>query len=273
MSTCGHPNEALSKKDPTRTQTIRRRYAQRLRGGFGGINTAIREGVANRDIFGLSTDALATPPPRFHFDRDDRKTEAFVEWLRQQQENDVLSVVSRGENKFVRHAYKRGLTDAGVRLRQQGVETPDGVETMLRLPETQEKLQLLYTRNYRALEGITDEVAKQISRELTDGLAAGRGPREIARDLSDRVDKIGKTRATTLARTEIVNAHASASLDRYSREGVSEVVGKAELSTAGDSRVCAQCASLEGRTYKIEDARDRIPVHPQCRCAWLPVLK
>lgn len=271
MSLCSHGhNEALAQEDPTRTATLRKRYAQKLRGKYAGINTVLREAVANRDIFGLSSDALATPPPRFNFGRRDQKVEEFVEWLRQQQENDVLGVISRGDNKYVRHAYRRGAKDAGVRLRQQGVDVPDGVETFIGLPETQEKLQLLYTRNFRALEGITDEVAKQISRELTDGLAAGRGPRDIARDLSDRVDSIGKTRATVMARTEIVRSHAAGTIDRYSREGVGEVVGKAEFSTAGDARVCEICAGLNGNVYELDDARGMIPRHPSCRCAWLP---
>ena len=47
---------------------------------------------------------------------------------------------------------------------------------------------------------------------------------------------------------------------------------EAEFQTAGDDRVCPQCAALNGEIYKVEDARGVIPVHPRCRCNWLPVV-
>jgi len=146
------------------------------------------------------------------------------------------------------------------------------LETVFRKPVHRDKLQLLYTRNFQALEGITDAVDKEVSRVLTQGLAEGVNPREAARRITDRVDKIGKTRATTLARTEIINAHAEGTLDRFERMGVDEVGVKAEWQTAGDSRVCPICASLEGSTFTIDEARGKLPAHPRCRCAFLPVV-
>jgi hypothetical protein len=46
-----------------------------------------------------------------------------------------------------------------------------------------------------------------------------------------------------------------------------------EHQTAGDSRVCPQCASLQGTRYTIAEARGVVPVHPRCRCAWKPVVE
>jgi hypothetical protein len=40
--------------------------------------------------------------------------------------------------------------------------------------------------------------------------------------------------------------------------------------TAGDDRVCDECDSLEGLTFTIEEARRLIPVHPNCRCVFVP---
>jgi SPP1 gp7 family putative phage head morphogenesis protein len=45
-----------------------------------------------------------------------------------------------------------------------------------------------------------------------------------------------------------------------------------ELVTAGDLRVCPMCQGLNGKVYTIKEARGLIPVHPQCRCAWVPVM-
>jgi SPP1 gp7 family putative phage head morphogenesis protein len=292
MSTKTHEHgvEALAQApadvDPTRTRTLRRKYAQRLRGRFADINTVIREAVKERDLFRLDadTEALEVPmlPVRdFRFTSDDEKVTAFREWLDEAQEQEVLSVISRNNNEFVRAAYGRGIKHANARLREEGVEVSDEtLQEIFRQPVHREKLQLLYTRSFTALEGITDDVGKEISRVLTQGLAEGVGPDEMSRRLTDRVDKIGKTRATTLARTEVINAHADATLTRYERMGIEEVTGDAEaeekddveFQTAGDSRVCPICQSLEGRTFSTEEARGIIPVHPRCRCAWLPVV-
>lgn len=281
---CSHSHdEALAQApadvDPTRTRTLRRRYAQRLRGAFADINTEIRDGVRERDIFGLENEALADPLDgrKFRFKTDDSKVGQFRAWLKGAQSDEVLEVISRDNNEFVRSAYGRGIKHADARLREAGVEVPrEDLDEIFRRGVHQDKLQLLYTRDYSALEGITDAVNKESSRILTQGLAEGIGPDEMSRRITDRVDKIGKTRATTLARTSVINAHSEATLERYERMGIEEVTGDAEaedveLQTAGDARVCPVCASLEGSTSTIDEARGVIPVHPRCRCAWLPV--
>jgi len=41
--------------------------------------------------------------------------------------------------------------------------------------------------------------------------------------------------------------------------------------TAGDDRVCQDCEDIaEGGPYEIDEARDLIPSHPNCRCAFVP---
>lgn len=291
----GHGLDALANSDPTRTTTLRRRYAQRLRGAFADINTKIREGVRDRDVFRLSSEALADDIPPIQFETDDRKVDAFMHWLRQQQESDILTVIEQDQNTFVRSAYGRGLQHAQTELRKEGVEIPvEELQDVFNLPVHQETLQILYTRNYEALQGITNEVAKQIADELTTGFSQGWNPRKMAREITDRVDSIGKTRATTLARTEIINAHSEATLNRYEQLGVDGVTIKAELTTAGDRRVCPLCKAREGKTVTIEEARSetfryeadddeppslsgtyriRPPIHPSCRCSWLPVVQ
>lgn len=272
----GHSHDALSRQDPTGTLTIRRQYAQRLRGAYDRINAVIREYVEEEDILGLGRDALVTPPSDFSFETDDAKLEGFEEWLNQAQEEEVLTVISRNDNRFIQRAYEKGIRDADRRLYQAGadIDPVDGVAAreVMRVPIHERKLQLIYSRNYRQLDGITNAVDQEVSRVLSEGLAEGRNPRDTGREIRDRIDKIGKTRSTTLARTETINAHAESTLTRYEQQGIEEVVGKAEFLTAQDDRVCDQCASLEGNTYDIDDARGVIPQHPRCRCTWIPVV-
>jgi len=279
-----HGVEALAQapahKDPTQSKTLRKRYAQRLRGQLATLSATVREWVQSRDLFNLRDgEALQprdpTPPnPRdYQFTTDDRKVEAFLRWLRRQERRGVLEVIGPDDNPFVRSAYAKGIRHADQQLNAQGVTVPEqDLQAIFNTPIHRDALQLLYTRNFQQLEGVTEALNQQISRELADGFAAGENPTDIARRITDRIDKIGKTRATVLARTEVINTHATATLNRYERLGVEEVGAQVEFQTAGDSRVCPICASLEGTVYTIEEARGRIPVHPQCRCAWLPVV-
>jgi len=289
---CSVDTLAKTNRDPTRTTVLRRRYAQKLRGRFAAINTEIRSSVRDRDVFGLRDDrrtrrrrdTLADPlPPQFP-ERRDRQIETFDAWLQRQMDNDVLGAIDLDRNQFVRVGYERGLTHADVEARKIGLDVPGrDVAAVINRPIHRDELQLIYTRDYSELEGITQAVSQQSNRMLADGLAAGEGPREIARRLTDRVDAIGKTRATTLARTSVIDTFNSASLARLDELDVEGVTVKAEWTTANDSRVCPICLELEGRTWTIEEARSETvdvaghsdvpvkpPAHPNCRCAIIP---
>jgi SPP1 gp7 family putative phage head morphogenesis protein len=268
--------------DPTRTKTVRRTYAQRLRGGFSEINTQIRSGVRERDVFGLEQAesegvievlAAVDPIPSMFNRRQDTQIETFENWLDRMQEENVLDVVGRNENRFIESGYERGLKHANGSLRRAGI-TPDetDVGVVIRRPVHRDTLQTIYTRDFSDLENITGAVSTQVTRELTEGFAAGEGPADIARRITDRVDRIGKTRATVMARTSVIDAHAAATLNRYEEhDAVEGVTVQAEHVTAGDSRVCPECAALEGQVYTLQEARGVIPVHPRCRCTFRPI--
>lgn len=286
--------------DPTRSKTLRRRYAQRLRGYFGRLNATIREAVVENDLFGLRTSTLqeAPSPPGdgdvFRFGTNAEKRQAFRRWLREQHEQGLLEIVTTERNEFVRSAYEKGMRHADRALAQEGatLQAPD-IATALDLPVQRQTLRRLYARNFRNLRDVTREMDRQISETLAEGFRQGENPTKIARRITDRVDAVGKHRATVLARTEVINAHATATLDRYEQQGVGELTVQAEWSTAGDRRVCPICQSLEGNVYTIQQARNgtfrfeadedqrpslsgtypiKPPAHPQCRCAFLPVV-
>jgi hypothetical protein len=44
-----------------------------------------------------------------------------------------------------------------------------------------------------------------------------------------------------------------------------------EVLTAGDDKVCDECDDIAaGGPYDLDSARDKIPAHPNCRCAFIP---
>lgn len=277
--TCGtiHAN-AAKRYDPTMTTTLRRQFEGDLAKRFRRLKGEINRAVIEQDGFGLRANR-----GRFEFERSADKVAAFMEWLKEQERAGILEI-SRGQTTtranrpewsdiYIRSAYQRGMAQSAAELRKQGADVADEwVTEAFTRPSHVDRVGLAATRTFEQLRGITDTMSQQISRVLSDGLSQGQGMREIARAMNARVDKIGLTRARMLARTEVINAHAEASLNTYEEAGVMGVDAKAEFVTAQDSAVCPECAALEGTVRSIEDARGVIPVHPNCRCAWVPVV-
>ncbi len=112
-----------------------------------------------------------------------------------------------------------------------------------------------------------------MNRILADGIAHGRGVKAIARDLVERVDTLTRSRALMIARTEVINAHAEGQLDAFAELGVESLGVMAEWSTAGDDHVCPECSAMEGKIIPIDEARGMIPMHPNCRCSWVPYVE
>ena len=89
--------------------------------------------------------------------------------------------------------------------------------------------------------------------------------------LSARIQKavgMGKTRADLMARTETINAAVDGCRVRYEQAGVKEF----EYIAASDARTCEQCASHNGKIYKLTDNANLPPLHPNCRCAIAPIV-
>ena len=230
----------------------------------------------------LALQEVPLPAERFIFSTDPEKAAAFMEWLQESTDLGILEVTERDgrrivghsawQNTFVEGAYSRGITSAEFKLRALGIDigTPR-LGLTLAGPRHADALGLLFTRNFAELQGITLTMEQQIARALVDGLAQGLGPAAIAQNMNDLV-RLGRVRSLTLARTEIIRAHAEATLNRFQDFGLDRVQGRAEFLTAGDERVDDECGSLEGQEFTIDEARGIIPVHPNCRCTWLPIV-
>jgi SPP1 gp7 family putative phage head morphogenesis protein len=279
--------------DPTRTKTLRSDFSAECYRRFRPLKGALRTAIVDLDVLGLGesdaelADVSPPNPDDFRFLTDAEKKAQFQAWLDEQIDRGVLSAGSATPNtrdnrnrarhwtaSYVRAASKSGVRHADRELRKQGYDVPTGqLEDTFNKPIHQDKLQLLYTRVYDALEGVTTAMDKELSRTLTEGLSQGWNPRKTASKLNDRVDKIGITRARTMARTETIYAHAESTLDRFESVGVTEVTADVEFQDAGDSRVCPICESLDGNRYTIDEARGTVPAHPRCRCSWSPIVE
>lgn len=275
----------MSTHDPTQTGTLRDDFEADVYNRLRSLKGNVRETVEELDVLHLGSQHAVNqnPDPRdFEFLSDSEKRQRFQAWLREEIDTGVLEpadgrAVRRGEHwtaQYVRKGYAKGVTDAGANIRQAGhsVDKLDELEDVFNQPIHSSKIEMLYVRAYDGLEGITQEMDTQISRQLSSALAEGWNPRKAARELNDRVDAIGISRARTLSQTEIIHAHAEGTLDRFESEGITEVTPQVEFLATNDHRVCSQCASLQGNTYTIEEARGLVPVHPRCRCTFVPEI-
>jgi SPP1 gp7 family putative phage head morphogenesis protein len=137
-------------------------------------------------------------------------------------------------------------------------------------PMTDVRVAALVDKTLGHISGLTAQMEAEIRAVLIEGIKEGVGAEELARRVADRID-IASSRAERIARTEIIGANAQGALDQYRRLGVRGVELQAEFATAGDDQVCVKCEELAGKVYTLDEAEGVIPVHPNCRCAWLPV--
>jgi SPP1 gp7 family putative phage head morphogenesis protein len=284
--------------NPTRTKGITKRWiaedtrryrllAKRinnllLRGDDGGIPVPFVDPITLQPIAN-----------QFEFTSDPVAVMRFMAWLQLQIDAVIIgndaTPQSNWQNKYINQSYLRGVEISKAQLRAlgitaaqfQGIAAAEIVGTaqasllagltfdqMLALgPLHLEAIRTIYTRDFTQLRGITDTMSQQIARVLTDGIEQGLPVREIARNITDRVDKIGLTRSKLLARTETVRSYNIGVIN----EGVefSELTGEEKKYKWKDSdygRVRPVHKERDGNIYDEQTAL-RLIGEPNCRCA------
>ncbi|HOO04694.1 MAG TPA: phage minor head protein, partial [Methanomassiliicoccales archaeon] len=122
-------------------------------------------------------------------------------------------------------------------------------------------------RNLAALKGITDDMSKKISSELSEGILKGEDMRRLSKRITESTN-IPIERARVMARTETMYAFNIAANEEYKAYGV----GKVEWVAALDERMCDICGKYHGKIYPIDEAPDA-PAHPNCRCVKIPYIE
>jgi len=128
----------------------------------------------------------------------------------------------------------------------------------------QRSLTLAKSINKTTLEE-TAKVVESARAELAAGLVEGESITHITKRLEQYFKENEKWKAERLARTETIAASNEGALHRYELEGV----GKSEFYPSPDA--CEECLPLAGE-YITKDSHGMIPVHPNCRCVFLPVI-
>ena len=138
--------------------------------------------------------------------------------------------------------------------------------------------------NFELVRDLNTTLFEGIQETLFNAVAAGQGADETTRDIlalgikplpiknkEGEVVRLisSRARARMIARTEHARAVNTGTLQAYSNYGVEQV----EIITVGDSNVCDECIDLEeNNPYTLEEAMNLLPVHPNCRCSYGPVV-
>lgn len=143
----------------------------------------------------------------------------------------------------------------------------------------------------KAAKEINGATAKEIKKQIKDGVANNESVQEVRKRITTKFDFITKTRAEMIARTETTRATQRATLDVYKSNGVVKKV----WFTAVDERVCQWCGPMNGRTLAVAkpffekgdtftgvdggvlkldfSSTPAPPLHPSCRCVIAPVIE
>lgn len=132
-----------------------------------------------------------------------------------------------------------------------------------------ERTSEMVLKSVSPLAGDTMDV---IRTELVRGVAIGNNPNVVARKMLRRLEQghsLGLTRAMTIARTELLDAHRAAA-KATDDANADTLTGWTWMATF-DRRTCPSCLAMHGSEHPLAEPG---PLdHPQGRCARLPKTK
>ncbi len=167
-----------------------------------------------------------------------------VEWARQQAATRI-TLITRQTEETVRGIVADGLS--------QG-QTHTKIATEIRGNIGLNKKQWEEMKRFKA--GHPDKVTGKPTRPIPKR-------KEIENLYRDKI----RQRSNMIARTETAEAMSEGSLNTYKQTGIKMVIWNA----ASDG--CPICLDRSGEVLTINEASGQIPIHPSCRCSWLPVTE
>lgn len=145
----------------------------------------------------------------------------------------------------------------------------------------------MFSQRYGA---VSDAMASDIRDQLTQSMINGESMDDAASRVEGVMGDAGtgyENRALTIARTEIMRSQNLAAYDLFQNQNANLMKDSPEWQATADDRLCPWCLGRDGKTEeqvkKLHlSARGRsdpfhgsavMPLHPHCRCRWLPRLK
>lgn len=113
----------------------------------------------------------------------------------------------------------------------------------------------------------SDKIAQRVKKDITDLVIQGKNTELIKKQLMGDLD-IGYSYADRLIRTEANHVFNEAAKASYKEAGVTQI----EFIPENDSELCDECSGYADSPIYDMDSEPRLPVHPNCRCCYAPVV-
>ena len=113
--------------------------------------------------------------------------------------------------------------------------------------------------------GNANKFNERVMSDVEELVIAGKNPDQLKKKLMEDFS-VGYREADRLIRTEASHAYNEAAIESYKEAGLAQVDFLAEADC------CDICAEYSGKRFLIGDV-PIIPVHPNCRCTYLPVIE
>lgn len=215
--------------------------------------------------FRLDAALLASLMAQFDFEVDQILLEGGEQriWL-------FESYVTLAATQGIAQEYRNLARQSEVYRNQRGT-----VADILRSQPHVRRMNLVRTRVFEDMKGFNQAVKSDMARVLTDGIGRGLNPLEISRNLTQQID-IKRSRANTIARTEVTTALRRAAMDEA--DDAREELGIRTLEmhiSALSATTRATHAARHGKLYTTDEAREwwsKDANGIQCKCATTSVL-
>lgn len=179
---------------------------------------------------------------------------------------------------YVQAAFERGTARAIRNLAAQSAAYRAERATLrdvMRLPAYQRRVAMVRARVFEQMKGLDGQVKADMGRLLADGVARGKGPLEIARNLTEQLN-IENYRAERIARTEVNTALRRARWDETEDAKAAYGLKSVEMHISALSPTTrAEHAARHGKLYTLEETRDWFSdgaTAVNCKCSTVTVL-
>lgn len=130
--------------------------------------------------------------------------------------------------------------------------------------------------NFELIRNISTDLKSAIRESIWRSVAQGESAENTARRLRDLpLEPLNKkqsirSRAMSIARTEVMRAKNTGCLQAYTNYGVNQVY----VPSIGDGNECPKClAIINNGPYTIQEASLILPAHPNCRHHFAPYME
>ncbi len=171
-------------------------------------------------------------------------------------------------DRFLRLGETFGSNEVGIAIAAAGPDVDPNIIIEFDIPTPPEIRKALIENTGEHITKVSDDLQAEIMRAVRESALNGLGVNGTTQAI-DAATGFGPVRSRMIARTESLRAFNLAAEIRYQNHGIELM----EWVAVFDNRnIKDPCRDLDGNQYPVRGNHPPMPLHPQCRCAWVPIV-